>query len=326
MPTEINELKNNLKVVLTDPNLQPQGLDLLFQLIERLKNTRIPEAWTLAREALHMAQQQNNQKKKADAYSALANCSWKMAQHSLAVEYFEKALNIYLDVQDRKGVASCYSGMGIVSAETGELEQALEYFERAMQYIKLLPASNLAAVITGNVGHTHFKLLQFEEAMHCFEHALNEHTAFGDEQGVANMLGGMAGVHVQRGEYNKGLELLEKVEKVCRSDEPSRSMAVTKMNTGITLLRMGRYYKAKKELEQARYMIESIRFTMYEPEILKHLMHASIELEEVAEFNKYLQLYEEHRYEDIIQQARERHQQFKEFQNAETRSIEQILN
>jgi tetratricopeptide (TPR) repeat protein len=328
MPTETKELKIKLKVLLNEPTKQTQALEISFQLVEMLKNTSISEAWSVSREALHMAQKLNNEKRSADAHLNMADCSWKMAQMSLAVEHYESALNIFLHLQDHAGIARCYSGMGIVSAETGELEQALRYFEHAMQYVKLSPETKLAAVITGNFGHAYLKLQRHEDAMLCFEYALAEHTAQEDLEEMANVIEGMAGVHVQRGEYDTGLELMENVKDLRRREEPEpgRRMAISMMNTGITLLRMGQVRSAKQELEQARDLMVKVRFMMYEPEILKHLMHASMELNDKVEFNNYLHLYEEYRFEDIIQQARERHKLFREFRNAATQSLEQMLN
>lgn len=328
MPTDIRELKVKLKALLNGPTQQPQALEIMFQLVEMLKNTSIPEAWSIAREASCLAKKLNNEKRSAEAHLTVADCSWKMAQMSLSVEHYESALNIFLHLQDHEGIARCYNGLGIVSAETGELEQAMGHFEHAMQYVKLSPESKLAAVITGNFGHAYLKLHRHEEAMTCFEHALKEHTAVNDQESLVNTLEGMAGVHVQRGEYDLGLELMEKVKDLRRREEPEpgRRMAVAMMNTGITLLRMGQVRSAKQELEQARDLMVKVRFMMYEPEILKHLMHASIELNDKVEFNNYLHLYEEYRHEDIIQQARERHELFREFQKAETQSLGQLLN
>lgn len=328
MPVETQELKNKLKRVLREANQEQERLKLLFQLFERLKNTDIAEAWAFAREALCMAQEQKDEQGMADAHLAMADCLWKMAQISLAVEHYELALNIYVNLQDHEGVARCFSGMGIVSAETGEFIQSLEYFEHAKRYIKLSPASKWSAVITSNIGHVYLKLHRHRDAMNSFENALETYIAFRDEEGEANVLGGIAGLHVQNGDYDKALETMERVKELRRSEEPEpgRRMAIAMMNTGITLLRMGQFRNAKQELEQALELMKSVHFAMYEPEILKHLMHASVELDDMIEFNKYLYLYEEFRHEDIIQEARDRHKRFREFQAAETQSIQNMLN
>lgn len=326
MSAETDKLKEKLKVLLKDPQKHEEALDLLFQLVEKLRNSRISEAWNFAREALRMAQKRNSDKHKAAACLALADCEWKMAQFSMAVDHYEAALNIYLQLKDEVGIAKCYNGMGIVAGETDELERALECFEQPMRYQNTLSNSEWAAVLTGNIGHTNLKLQRFEEAMECFEHALKKHTASGNQEGMATMLGGMAGVHVQRQEYDKAIELLTKVREILLSKEPGRGMAVTMMNTGITFLRMNQFQKAKQELEQAHSLMEKIDFKAHQPEVLRHLMHACLELEDTAEFDRYMQIYEEFRHEDIIQQARDRHKRLIEFGNTQNQSIEQMLD
>jgi tetratricopeptide (TPR) repeat protein len=326
MSTETNKLKEKLKVLLNDPQQQPEALNLVFQLIEKLKQTRISEAWSLANEALSMAQQQKNNQQTANAHLAIADSSWKMAQFSMAVDHYEAALNIYLQLKDEVGIAKCYNGMGIVAGETDELERALECFEQPMRYQNSISDSGWAAVLTGNIGHTNLKLQRFEDAMECFENALKKHTASGNQEGMATMLGGMAGVHVHRQEYDKAIELLTKVREILSSKEPGRGMAVTMMNTGITLLRKGQFNLAKQELEQAHSLMEKIDFKAQQPEVLRHLIHACLELEDTAEFDRYMQIYEEFRHEDIIQQARDRHKRLREFGNTQNRSIEQILD
>jgi tetratricopeptide (TPR) repeat protein len=326
MLTETDELKSKLKVRLKDPQKHEEALDLLFQLIEKLRNSRISEAWNFAREALRMAQQCNSDKHKAAARLALADCEWKMGQYSWALENYQAALHSYLQIQDNQNIARCYSGMGIIAAETEELQRALECFEHAMRYHSTVKKSQLTVVVTGNIGHTYLKLQRFEEAMNCFEHALEEHTEFGNREGMANMLEGMAGVLVLRKEYDNGLEYLAKVKELRKSEEPGRGMAVTMMNTGITLLRKGQFNLAKQELEQAHSLMEKIDFKAHQPEVLRNLMHACLELEDTAEFDRYMQIYEEFRHEDIIQQARDRHKRLREYENIQNRSIEQMLD
>lgn len=326
MPIETDNLKNKLKLLLKDPQKHTEALILLFQLIEKLKHTRISEAWSLANEALSMAQQQKNNQQTANAHLAIAESSWKMAQFSMAVDHYEAALNIYLQLQDEVGIAKCYNGMGIVAGETDELERALECFEQPMRNQNTISDSEWAAVLTGNIGHTNLKLQRFEEAMECFEHALKKHTASGNQEGIATMLGGMAGVHVHRQEYDKAIELLTNVREILLSKEPGRGMAVTMMNTGITLLRKGQFNLAKQELEQAHSLMEKIDFKAHQPEVLRHLMHACLELEDTAEFDRYMQIYEEFRHEDIIKQARDRHKRLREYENIQNQSIEQMLD
>jgi tetratricopeptide (TPR) repeat protein len=326
MPIETDNLKNKLKLLLKDPQKHTEALILLFQLIEKLKHTRISEAWSLANEALSMAQQQKNNQQTANAHLAIAESSWKMAQFSMAVDHYEAALHIYLQLQDELGIAKCYNGMGIVAGETDELERALECFEQPMRYQNTISDSEWAAVLTGNIGHTNLKLQRFEEAMECFEHALEKYTASGNQEGMATMLGGMAGVHVQRQEYDKALELLEKVKELISLNEPGRGMAVAMMNTGITLLRKGQFNLAKQELEQALSLMAKIDFKAHQPEVLRNLMHACLELEDTAEFDRYMQIYEEFRHEDIIQHARDRHKRIIEFGNTQNQSIEQMLD
>jgi tetratricopeptide (TPR) repeat protein len=143
---------------------------------------------------------------------------------------------------------------------------------------------------------------------------------------MAIMLGGMAGVHVHQQQYDKALELLKRVREILLSKEPGREMAVAMMNTGITLLRMNQFHKANQQLEQAYRLMKEIDFKAHQPEVLRHLMHACLGLENTVEFDRYLQIYDESCYEDIIQQARERHQRSKEFESTENQSIEQLLD
>lgn len=327
MLVKTKKLKNQLKEVLHEESQEPEQLNLLFQLIENLQNFNIVEAWAFAREALSIAQRQKDRSRIAEAHLAMADTSWKMSQMSLAIECYEAALNACLQLQDYERIARCYSGMGIVSAEIGELERALDFFDLAMQHIKSSSSSKLSAVVTSNIGQVYLKLQHYNEAMNCFENALTHYTIYKDEQGEANVLGGIAGVQVQTGDFDEALETIKRVKELRRSEvpEPGRRLAIALMNTGIILLRMGQFGNAKQELEQALDLMRSVHFSMYEPEVLKHLMHASIELDQMTEFNRYLRLYEEFRHEDIINEARERHKKFRDFQSAQIQSIEQML-
>ena len=54
MQTEIKELKNKLKAVLKDPKQQPEALNLLLQLIEKLKQNRVVSVKIKTQKMLHI--------------------------------------------------------------------------------------------------------------------------------------------------------------------------------------------------------------------------------------------------------------------------------
>lgn len=310
MIADIDNLERSLK----EANDDFTRLEILLQMIRVLKDDDFVEGWKCANDALELSKKLNDRGANASAHEGFANILWKLAEYSQSIEYFEQALDKYLGLGDLYGVARCYCGMGIISGTMEQYRTALEYFEEGLSAARRAGKHHLAATITGNIGHIYFNLGRYQDAMDCFNHGLDFYSEIGESQGTANMLGGMAGVHVFQGEFTKGLELVRRALVLHKQVKHKRGIAVSMMNIGIALQKMGKLEQARTELKSALNYARSIGLKMSEYEILKHLSQVCSELGDEEASAQYLRLYMDGQREENQQNVKRKNEQFRQRQ------------
>lgn len=305
---------DNLERSLEEANDDATRLEILLQMVRILKDDDFVEGWKCANEALDLSEKLNDRSANASAHEGFANILWKLAEYSQSIEYFEQALDKYLGLGELYGVARCYCGMGIISGTMEQYRTALEYFEEGLSAARRAGKHHLAATITGNIGHIYFNLGRYQDAMDCFKHSLDFYSEIGESQGTANMLGGMAGVYVFQGEFSKGLELVRRALVLHKQVKHKRGIAVSLMNIGIALHKMGKPEQAKSELKSALNYTRSIGLKMSEYEILKNLSQVCSELGEEEASTEYLRLYMDGQKEENQQNVKRKNEQFRQRQ------------
>ena len=308
---EINSLQAKLRKYNADNASDAEKLEVLVQLVELLKEENFVKACEHANQAIELAEKLGDVRSNACARKGLGSSLWKMLEYEESILQFQAALDMYLVLSDHCGMAQCYSGMGVISGILEQNDTALAYFEQALSSAQLGKHLLLSAIITGNIGGVYFKLSEFENAMQCFQHAHDYFLEIGNIRGIADMLDGMAGIYVHRGQYNEGIEILRKCLALRQEERHKRGIAVAMLNIGIANKQSGKPKQAKFELETALSYMRSINLKIYEQELFQQLMDVCLELGETESFRTYLQDYERAQYEELKQKGQQRNSMFK---------------
>lgn len=287
MPARIIELERRIANSQDDV----EKLDLMLELVDIYEKEDYAEGWRIGSEALDLATKLESKWGMAKSHEEMANCLWKLAEFGDAQNHYEEALDNYLLLGDLHGVGRCYCGMGIIAGSLENFRSALEYFEDGLSAANRAGKEQLSATLTGNIGHVYFNLGNYPQAMRCFDHSYQYYLEVRDEHGAANMLSGMAGIHVYQGDIEKGLELQRRAIQLHKVADHPRGIATGMMNVGIALQQMKQFDKSKKELLAALNYSRSIQLKTVEVQILKVLSEVCSELGDAEASNHYLQLY-----------------------------------
>ena len=289
---------------------QKQQLEALLELVSISVNEDFVEGWKYGNEALGLAQGLKDREAEAKSLEGMANCLWKLAEFTQALDNFESALDKYLSLGDLHGTARCYCGLGVISGIMEDLRMALEYFEDGLSAARRADRPHLAATLTGNIGHVYFKMGRYEDAMQCFDHGLEYYKKKQEHHGVANMLGGIAGIHVYRGEYDRGLEIVRRTFELHKKVKHYRGMAVTMGNIAHTLQKMGKLEEAFIEYKRALNYARSIQLKVTENEMLKALSSVCTELGKDEAAQQYLQQFMDCQTEEKKLAVKQKNEQF----------------
>jgi tetratricopeptide (TPR) repeat protein len=276
------------------------GLERFHALIELntvLGNSDYQKSVGICREAVSVATALGDTNLMALARNALGNSLWKTGHNEEAQEHYAISLSLYLELKDYKGLTRVYCGLGIVHGSLNDSANALEFFEKGeMAAIKANDDVMLAHNL-GNIGHIHVNVGDHITALKYFAKALSIDRALGAEgmQGVANMLGAIAGVMVFQGEFDGAIEKLEECLRIDEDIANWRGIAVSLMNMGITHRKAGRLAESITYLNRALAYAEKIHLGSLLPQIYQQLAETYEEIGDTNEAYRCLRKYNEYK-------------------------------
>jgi tetratricopeptide (TPR) repeat protein len=89
---------------------------------------------------------------------------YKNENYKLAGEYFNNALEKYIELKDSARIASCYSNMGMVNKKTGNYKKAIEYYEKALKINTVIKDKRGRINTLNNLGTIFLQTEQTEKA------------------------------------------------------------------------------------------------------------------------------------------------------------------
>ena len=296
-----------------------ERLKVLLDLVTIYKEQDYLQGWKTANEAVSLAKALDDEPSLANAYQSLATCAWKLADYTMGLEHFVDALEVYSRIGDKYGVAKCYCGMGIINGSLEEYKTALEYFEIALENSLAAKRFELSATLKGNIGHVYFNFGQYQKALGFFKEALAQSEESGYNGVAANMLAGIAGVHVYLGDYAKGLKMVRRAYELHKKVNRDHGTAVSIMNIGITLHKMGKLEEAEYELRKALEFSRSINLKTIEQQVISELVSLYTDLDNQEQAQIFMELHQEVMREEKKLSVQRKNEQLK--QRAELVSI-----
>jgi tetratricopeptide (TPR) repeat protein len=270
-----------------------ERLDELNKLFSLVKTTDFLRAEKLGRELVSIAIHLNNPAQLAQAYYDLGNVLWKLGESEDAQLNFKLGLDIYLELADNNGIADSYCGLGIVHGSVADWANALKYFEKGKTAAKRANNHVKLAHLFGNIGHIYFGIEKQETAQEYFEEALQISEELGDrgQQGVANMLDALAGVHVHQNKFDEAIEKLERALAIHYEIGHFKGVANALTNLGITYHKAGQHANALTYFNKSLAYSEKTNLLALKPEIHKYLSDLYFDINDNAEALRHLQCY-----------------------------------
>ncbi|NEO98918.1 MAG: tetratricopeptide repeat protein [Symploca sp. SIO2E9] len=115
----------------------------------------------------------------ADTYHQLGNVAQELRQFEQAQQYYQQALDIKIEYEARYECAKTYHQLGRVAEELRQFEQAQQYFQLALDINIEFGARYKCARTYHNLGIVAQELRQWEQAQQYFQQALDINIEFG---------------------------------------------------------------------------------------------------------------------------------------------------
>ena len=126
------------------------------------------------------------------------------------IELSQTALELAKSIKFEKGISDAYNNLGVYNRAKGNYPKALEYQEKALQLFDKNNDLNNQAISLKNIGNVYLVQGQYEEALKFYLQSLEILEKTGDEYGLAAIYNNIGLAYKNQGDYNAALKQYEK--------------------------------------------------------------------------------------------------------------------
>ncbi len=176
----------------------------------------------------------------------------------LSLRNYKIALNYYTREGFKTGIAACYSNIGSIMNEQGEYSIALEYFNKSLELNKLLGDKSEYSKNLGQIGNLYEDFGNYNEANKYYFKAVEEYKKINKKSGIAHTLNSIAGVYKDNGDYKNALNYYQNAYKLNKEINAVDEMLANKINIGVLYSSQNKFKQALKEYKEIEDEVQQI--------------------------------------------------------------------
>ena len=219
-------------------------LDISITLSKAYWNISPHKGMFYANEAIKLAENQNNQSKKAKALLYGGVNAWFMGDYDVAIEYYHKSLSIAKKIHNVRLSAYNLNNLGMVNTHLKNYKKALNNYSEASLIIKKLGDEIEYAKVINNIAGLNIILGNYDEALKNQLSIVDKIQNSDEQTFLIWILNDIGTIYSKKGDYELALKYFFKSLKI--SNETDDSVGKTKILNGI-----GTIYLKKKEYKKA---------------------------------------------------------------------------
>ena len=199
----------------------------------------------------------SSQKYKAYAYSILGSNHRYMGEYDLALEIYNKSLNIYSELNDSIYIGEMLTQIGYIYNLMGDYTKAIMTYREALNIIVPDDIRGLAGVYN-NLGITYQNAKKFDSAIDYYSKGLEYFKALDDEVNTLITLNNIGTIYFDRKDFSLAEEVLFRGLEMSRSASDSLMLIHFIVNLANTQNKLGKleeahsYYMNALELSSAK--------------------------------------------------------------------------
>jgi tetratricopeptide (TPR) repeat protein len=198
--------------------------------------------------ALSSAQRVQQKDAIANALRSLADAHMQLREFTEAVAFFERALDLFRQLDQRPSEAWTLVGLGNAYREQGLLSEAIHQFTVALNLFRDLNIRRGEGWALEGLGNIWRNQGRFDEALTCFQEALKLFREAKDHRGEAYCLVNLGVVHRDRGEFPKALDFFEQAQPIFQQLGDHQGETHVFLNRGDILREQGHHNDASSIL------------------------------------------------------------------------------
>lgn len=207
--------------------------------------------------ALHYFQHSNNAEL-AEVYHEVGEVYYYLKQKDKALDFQQKALQLFQELKDLKGIALAFGSIGHLYEKKGQYNTALEYQRKALSIYDSLHYEPGKAQIFENMGSIYEDQSDFLEARSYFQQALSSNRLVENHYQVISNLNNIGDTYRKTGDYPSALKNYQESLDLARQLGDKNQMGSALRDMAKTMHTMGRVEEAYRYLLEGKEIIEEI--------------------------------------------------------------------
>lgn len=165
--------------------------------------------------------------KKVRLYNLLGASYHVQADYGHATDYFFKSFAIASPLKDKGLLADVCNNLGTVNMKIGNYKEALNYLNKAIEIYDEKGLEKNKASTLNNMGLVYMNINNFKKAKDCFKRAYHGFILQEDKPGISATLGNIALMHVEEKGYDSALYYFNKAIVMARRIDSKYNMCIT---------------------------------------------------------------------------------------------------
>jgi tetratricopeptide (TPR) repeat protein len=191
-------------------------------------------------------------------YHLAAQLFWNIARLELAIKYWEKALQLSVDINDEVLIASYTGNIGLAYRDLGHYKKAIKYFSEALKIAQCIDNRAVERRQISNLGGTYRILGNPQQAIKYHKKALRIAEDLELKKGIGVSLGNLGICYDSIGDYKRAVHYYTKSIQIAGALGDKRGEANRLGNLGITYHKIGKYELSIKHHNKALSIQQSI--------------------------------------------------------------------
>ena len=220
---------------------------------------------------------------------------YKMGEHSKALSYYERSLEIYKVAlpSNHPNLATSYNNIGLVYRNMGEYSKALSSHERSLEIRKVALAPNHPDLANSynNIGEVYRYMGEYSKALSSYEQSLEIRKVVlpSNHSDFAQSYNNIGLVYMNMGEYSKALSSHERSLEIKKVALPPNhpDLAKSYNNIGLVYYNIGEYSKALSSYGES-LEIRKVALPPNHPDLVTSYNSIGLVYKNMGEYSKAL--------------------------------------
>ena len=187
----------------------------------------------------------------ANSLGRLGNAYSYLEQVEKAIEHYERALEISIEIGDWRGKGLHLGNLGSAYSDLGQVEKAIEYYKQALDILRKVGDRRGEGSHLGNLGLAYSNLGQVEKSIEYYKQTLDILRKVGDQRGEGANLGNLGSAYIHLGQVEKAIEYYKQALDILRKVGNRRGEGTNLGNLGLAYSNLGQVEKAIEHYERA---------------------------------------------------------------------------